>query len=201
MEMKYKVGDKVRVKSLDWYNENRDKNGVVMSGSIPFIYEMSVYCGNEYEIETIFNDSSCYLKKLGSCSFDESFLEPISAEPVSLRYNTNKPKWSLMDYESIEDMLRVLAYGRHKYSIFADENGVEHKGVDITPEQAATMECLYDARDNWKNKTDMEVPIDSLQRHIAAIMKGEQNDKESGLPHIAHVMANAMFYSYHSRKG
>ena len=119
---------------------------------------------------------------------------------VSLRYNTNKPKWSLMDYESMEDMLRVLAYGRHKYSTFRDESGVEHKGVDITPEQAATMECVYDGRDNWKNKTDMEVPIDSLQRHIAAIMKGEELDKESGLPHIAHVMANAMFYSYHSRK-
>lgn len=200
--MKYKVGDKVRVKSLDWYNENRDANGVICGTghrSPCFVPLCSEFCGYESKITSIDKDCAIMLDGIENICFDESFLEPI-AEPVSLRYNANKPKWSLMDYESMEDMLRVLAYGRHKYSLFVDENGVEHKGVDITPEQAATMECLYDARDNWKNKTDMEVPIDSLQRHIAAIMKGEQNDKESGLPHIAHVMANAMFYSYHSRK-
>lgn len=27
--MKYKVGDKVRIKSLDWYNKNKNKYGDV----------------------------------------------------------------------------------------------------------------------------------------------------------------------------
>lgn len=40
----YKVGDKVTIKSLDWYNENKDKYGTVyVPGS--FIRDMSKYCG------------------------------------------------------------------------------------------------------------------------------------------------------------
>lgn len=43
--MKFKVGDKVRVKSLDWYNENKKHDGVVMIGNYNFYQEMSEYCG------------------------------------------------------------------------------------------------------------------------------------------------------------
>ena len=39
--MKYKVGDKVRIKSLDWYNENKNINGFVFG----FTPKMSEYCG------------------------------------------------------------------------------------------------------------------------------------------------------------
>jgi len=34
-------------------------------------------------------------------------------------------------------------------------------------------------------------------RHVVALMDGEEYDKESGQHHIGHIMANAMFYSYH----
>lgn len=42
--IKYKVGDKVVVKSLAWYNENKNGSGVV---SVPcnFTKEMQLYCG------------------------------------------------------------------------------------------------------------------------------------------------------------
>ena len=39
--MKHKVGDKVRIKSLDWYNENKDINGYICG----FTPKMSEYCG------------------------------------------------------------------------------------------------------------------------------------------------------------
>lgn len=39
--MKYKIGDKVQIKSLDWYNRYKDINGNVNY----FAYGMSEYCG------------------------------------------------------------------------------------------------------------------------------------------------------------
>ena len=47
--MKYKVGDKVKIKSLDWYNTNKDEEGDVdlihtMSGSYNFIKLMCEFC-------------------------------------------------------------------------------------------------------------------------------------------------------------
>jgi hypothetical protein len=43
--MKFKVGDKVRIKSLDWYNENKEHNGIVVMGNYNFHETMSEYCG------------------------------------------------------------------------------------------------------------------------------------------------------------
>lgn len=47
MESKYKIGQKVRVKSLDWYHHNKDRFGSVPIGDKKpkFTYGMSKYCG------------------------------------------------------------------------------------------------------------------------------------------------------------
>ena len=60
--MKYKVGDKVRIKSLDWYNENKSYETGNVYLSMSFVANMSKYCGqvatiikasgrNEYKID------------------------------------------------------------------------------------------------------------------------------------------------------
>lgn len=56
--MKYKVGDKVRVKSLGWYNQNKDSDGNIYLNDfgIPFIKEMSVFCGRKAVIASIFGE-------------------------------------------------------------------------------------------------------------------------------------------------
>jgi hypothetical protein len=47
MESKYKIGQKVRVKSIDWYHHNKDTFGGVCVGDKKpkFTYGMSKYCG------------------------------------------------------------------------------------------------------------------------------------------------------------
>ncbi len=45
-ELKFKVGDKVRIKSIDWYNMNKNADGFVHCGDRVFDNYMSVFCGS-----------------------------------------------------------------------------------------------------------------------------------------------------------
>ena len=80
------------------------------------------------------------------------------------RYNDNKPKFSLIDLNSMQECAKVLEFGAKKYS-----------------------------RDNWKKGLVMTEILDSMLRHIAALQNGEWNDPESGLSHIGHIQCNALF--------
>lgn len=87
----------------------------------------------------------------------------------ALRYDAGKPQWDLVHFESLLPLVRVLEFGAQKYS-----------------------------KHGWKKPfKDKSIIINSLLRHVLALADGEQNDPESGLPHVGHIIANAMFYSYH----
>lgn len=52
---KFKIGDRVRVKSLKWYNEKKDSIGHIPIGQV-FTDAMSKYCGSILTIKEIFED-------------------------------------------------------------------------------------------------------------------------------------------------
>ena len=52
--MKYNVGDRVLIKSFEWYNENKDKNGNVHCGDKVFDDYMSVFCGSVVTIGGVY---------------------------------------------------------------------------------------------------------------------------------------------------
>ena len=56
--MKYKVGDKVRVKSLEWYNQSKDSDGDIYLNDfgIYFVNDMSVFCGRKAVITSNFGE-------------------------------------------------------------------------------------------------------------------------------------------------
>lgn len=85
----------------------------------------------------------------------------------AMRFNDGKLKWSLVHFKSLEPLVEVLMFGAKKYS-----------------------------PDNWKKGLDTQEIMESMMRHVTAIMDGETKDPESGLPHIGHIMCNAMFYQY-----
>lgn len=117
------------------------------------------------------------------------------------RYNESKPKWSLIDFESLEPLVRVMEYGMHKYTIYVDDVGDTCKGSEITLEDVKNLDLkvLSSGKENWKNGLDKTEILESLQRHLIKLFAGEKFDLESGLPHIGHLLANAVFYSYYSK--
>lgn len=84
------------------------------------------------------------------------------------RHNKGKTRWSLVNFASLVPMIDVLAFGDNKYSV-----------------------------DNWKKGFPKHELLESMQRHLAALIDGEECDKESKLHHIGHIMCNCMFYSFH----
>ena len=65
MESKYKAGDKVKVKSLDWYNSYKDEYGDIVREDTSFLKVMSALCGKELEVSYVFPDGECFLKGNG----------------------------------------------------------------------------------------------------------------------------------------
>ena len=52
--MRYKVGDKVRIKSFDWYNENKDNYGAIYAGNgFGFWKNMARHCGEIMKITIV----------------------------------------------------------------------------------------------------------------------------------------------------
>lgn len=50
-------------------------------------------------------------------------------------------------------------------------------------------------RDNWK-LVDAEDYYSAALRHMNAIQQGEELDKDSGLPHISHLLCNVVFLTF-----
>ena len=51
--MKYKVGDKVKIKSLEWYNQNKNSSGEIGCFCQNFVKDMSMYCGDTATINSV----------------------------------------------------------------------------------------------------------------------------------------------------
>jgi hypothetical protein len=53
--MKYKVGDVVKVKSIAWYNENKNCHDNVLLPSFNFVRSMAKHCGERVIITRVFD--------------------------------------------------------------------------------------------------------------------------------------------------
>lgn len=54
--MKYTAGDKVKIKSLEWFNTNKCKGRVICDG-LAFVELMTEHCGKELTIDCIYTGS------------------------------------------------------------------------------------------------------------------------------------------------
>ncbi len=81
----------------------------------------------------------------------------------SIKHDTLKPRFELIDPEALLMLAMVLTSGAAEYE-----------------------------DDNWRH-VDAARFIGAAHRHLNARSQGEFWDPKSGLPHSAHLMANAMF--------
>lgn len=98
----------------------------------------------------------------------ENCKDPLDVK-TGARFNTGKLKWSLVSWKALAPMVRVLMFGAEKYD--------DH---------------------NWKKGFKYTEVTESLQRHLNAFIEGENDDPESKLSHVGHILCNAMFLSYMS---
>lgn len=116
--MKYKAGDKVRIKSLDWYYSNKNRLGEVWTKSLDGEYkicfdrDMIRYCGMETVIFSVEREN--YVLKGIPYAWTDEMIEGLAEDET-------KPKY--------EDEVNGEYYSTTKYLVrpngyqFVDENG------------------------------------------------------------------------------
>jgi len=57
-------------------------------------------------------------------------------------------------------------------------------------------EIVVSGKGNWQKGLSKREILESMQRHLAALLDGQEIDPESGLDHIGHIGCNYLFYSY-----
>ncbi len=86
--------------------------------------------------------------------------------PTGLKFDTEKNPLELLDPLALEGIGMVLKFGSNKY-----------------------------AAHNWRGGISFTRLIGAALRHLFAIIKGEDVDPESGLPHVDHLGCCVMFLS------
>lgn len=82
-----------------------------------------------------------------------------------VKYDTDKPRWGLLPFEQVEEVVDVLTSGAKKYSV-----------------------------GNWMKVPDAEERyFDAMLRHVTQYHYGEKQDDETGKSHLAHAICCALF--------
>lgn len=85
------------------------------------------------------------------------------AKEAGIKHDEGKLEYHLLPWTALEQVVRVMMMGRDKYGAF-----------------------------NWKNGISSTRYFDAGLRHAVARFKGQTQDPESHLDHLAHVAANAL---------
>jgi len=85
--------------------------------------------------------------------------------PLGRKFDGDKRDYTLLPWDALEEIVKVLEFGAKKYD-----------------------------RDNWKHVDDAQHRYTKAAlRHLVAHTKGEANDTESGLSHLAHLGCCILF--------
>lgn len=92
-----------------------------------------------------------------------------------MKYDTNKTPFALLPVEALDDIAKVFGHGAEKYGPY-----------------------------NWRkdlHETSFSRTYSSIQRHLNAFWQREDNDPESGFPHLAHAASQIMILMIQTKFG
>ena len=100
-EMKYRAGNKVRIKSLDWYNENKGMNGLVGL----FTPSMVKLCGMVVTLDTAYNGKYTAIEEEAKGYYlDDTMIEGLAE---GLTQEEFAVEWANFDFnKSMNDVIR-----------------------------------------------------------------------------------------------
>lgn len=111
-------------------------------------------------------------KLANDCDYITRQAELSFPEQIGTKNDGKKPRWSLLPKGTVEQVIAVLEFGAAKYQV-----------------------------DNWQHVDDPERRYyDAAMRHLEAWWRGEKDDPESKLPHLAHAVCCLLFLMWFHRK-
>jgi len=93
-------------------------------------------------------------------------------DKTALKFDSEKVPVELLPTQALEEIAKVLAFGKVKYQAF-----------------------------NWAKGFKWSRLIGAAMRHLFAWQRGENLDKESGLSHLAHLGCCVLFLLQHEISG
>lgn len=137
-----------------------------------FASDIGFIIGKALSEEIIKKDVETIQKSIDSTTKPQQESTKINSDSIGKKYDSDKPRWDLADMDYFEDVVKVLGFGSKKYGDY-------------------NWELVDKARNRY---------FSALLRHIAAYKRGEVNDPETGLPHLAHAGCNLMFLNHFQKK-
>ena len=166
--MKYNVGDKVRIKSIDWYNENKDEGGYVICGEYDFVPLMSRFCGKILTIDVEFEDGACLMMEdTDGFVFTYEMFEGLVGEETKPKFNVGDRV--ITDTNMKGKIIEVVEEGWYSVE-FEPYNGIPQPN-SVVPEESMS---LVEESDDFE-----KMYMESEKRYEKEYSKGEYCHEQS----------------------
>ena len=217
--MKFKVGDRVRIKSIDWYNENKDKYGAIYADNgFCFWKNMARHCGEIMKITIVKVDpedsnKGYYFMENSEDKWADEMIEGLVEEEIT----PESLKSRVCECENIF----ICPEGYQ----FVDENGNVINATKIVlekePDNKLKLENIKKVREYWSEYARIFIeiyddePNECILTHLytlegyrqkgcgkQALIQAEEIAKELGC-HIAHlkVETDSWMHNWYLRCG
>lgn len=201
--MKFKVGDRVRVKSIDWYEKNKEKDGTIpVTKGIGFSQEMKCCCGQIFTItikEVLSKTLEFYKVEENTWNWCDWMLEDKIVDEVS-------EKWRdciiLQGYYSYEEALQTQSSGVYRLPTKEEfDELIERTSYSLNEE---TKEGMFTFTDGYALKlpaagyNDKGICFQGFNGYYWSSSTSSGNIRAYGM-RFNSTMLNSYVYSFHYR--